>query len=83
MDSLITPSLSGARYGLLFTDDVMRWRRIYFLKEKSDALKKLEMHEGDMSALLNDQDIKIARLHSDNGGDELLHWSQVQELLQW
>ena len=64
-----TPSLSGARYGLLFTDDVTRWRRIYFLKEKSDALEKLMLYEGDMSALLNDRDIKIARLHSDNGGE--------------
>jgi transposase InsO family protein len=60
---------SGARYGLLFTDDVTRWRRIYFLKEKSDALEKLMLYEGDMSALLNDRNIKIARLHSDNGGE--------------
>ena len=62
-----TPSMGGARYGLLFTCDYSRWRTIYFMGAKSESLRKLKEFKDDVSGLL--QGCKIGGIHSDNGGE--------------
>jgi transposase InsO family protein len=63
---LQTPSLSGAKYILTFTDDCSRYCWVYFLKFKSDTFQKFK----EFQALVeNHLDFKIRRLHTDGGGE--------------
>lgn len=61
------PSLGGSRYAVLFTDDFTRWRSIYFMRAKSEALSKFQIFQANMSSLV--PGCKIRGLHSDNGGE--------------
>ena len=37
-----TQSFGGSRYFITFTDDYLRYYKVYFLKKKSDALEKFK-----------------------------------------
>ena len=63
-----TPSLGGATYGILWTDDYSRLRIIKFMKVKSEALSKTKEFLADVSGLTKGQ-YKVRGLHSDNGGE--------------
>ena len=38
----ITPSVGGAKYYMIITDDLTRYRWVYFLKYKSEASERLK-----------------------------------------
>jgi hypothetical protein len=69
-------SLGGARYAVLFTDERTRWRRIFFMRAKSETLQRFQQYEQDMSGLLRGACIKrvsVWGLQSDNGGEYTGH----------
>jgi hypothetical protein len=47
------PSLGGAQYAIMFTDDKTRWRMIYPMKHKSESLECLKRYVADMKALMH------------------------------
>lgn len=57
-------SLGGAKYFLLFKDDFSKFRTIYFLKKKSEAVEKLEIF---LNLVENQFGKQIKVLMSDNG----------------
>ena len=60
------PSLGGSQYYISFTDDFTRFTWIEFLKNKSDAVRKII----DLITMLERQHkTKILRLRTDNGGE--------------
>jgi hypothetical protein len=60
----ITPSVGGAKYYMIITDDLTRYRWVYFLKYKSEASEKLK----DFATWIENQEgIKIKRVRSDGG----------------
>jgi hypothetical protein len=69
-------SLGGARYAVLFTDELTRWRHIYFMSAKSETLACLQRFQKDVSGLLRGmriQHFRIWGLRSDNGGEYTGH----------
>ena len=38
------PSLTGARFAIMFTDDKTRWRMVYPMKAKSESLNCLKQY---------------------------------------
>lgn len=62
-----TISLGGARYALIFTDAYSRWRVVYVLATRDQALSKLKEYQLEMNTLLHGA--KVKRLHSDGGGE--------------
>lgn len=61
-------SYGGHRYALGLTDERTRYRKVYFMKEKSETLKCFEDYVADVSGLFNGK-IKVLSLHSDGGGE--------------
>ena len=61
-------SYGGHRYALGLTDERTRYRRVYFMKEKSETLKCFEDYVADVSGLFNGK-INVLSLHSDGGGE--------------
>jgi hypothetical protein len=60
------PSLGGARFAILFTDDFSRYTWIYFVKHKSETFNTFK----DFKALVENQsNTSIKSLHGDNGGE--------------
>ena len=57
-------SLGGSKYFLIFKDDYSHFRTVYFLKQKSEAVNKLEVYLNLVENQFNRQ-VKI--LKSDNG----------------
>ena len=57
------PSFRGYRYFVLFKDDFSRYRRVYFMKEKSEVSSKLE----EMLAEARTSGNTVKELLSDNG----------------
>lgn len=57
-------SLGGAKYFLLFKDDYSHFRTVYFLKNKSEAVDKLNVF---LNLVENQFDKKVKKLKSDNG----------------
>ena len=57
------PSFRGYRYFVLFKDDFSRYRRVYFMKEKSEVSSKLE----EMLAEARTSGNTVNELLSDNG----------------
>jgi transposase InsO family protein len=62
----ITPSVGGARYYMIVTDDLTRYRWVYFLKYKSEALSRLKDFAIETE---NQKGIKTKRIRSDGGGE--------------
>lgn len=76
-------SPNGARYYILFKDDFSRYKTVYFMKQKSEAIdciklftKKIQCETGK----------KVKILRSDNGGEftgnELKSWLSEQGIIQ-
>jgi hypothetical protein len=63
------PSKGGANYAIGFTTDRGRWRMVYFMKHKHQALACLQRYVADMKALTGG--LKLKRLRSDMGGEYL------------
>ena len=59
-------SLGDAHYAMLFTDDATRWRMVYFMRQKSEALGKLKAFLEDAACLT---DGRVKAMRSDNGGE--------------
>ena len=59
-------SIGGSRYFSTFIDDYSRCVAIYFLKHKSEALKKFQEFE---SIVTNESGERIVKLRTDNGGE--------------
>ena len=62
----MTETLGGARYFVSFTDDYSRCSRVFFMREKSDVLKKFKEFEAEVT---NDKGKRIKALRTDNGGE--------------
>jgi hypothetical protein len=79
-----TVSRGGAKYGLMFTDRHSRYRMIYFLGSRDEALNKFKAYVKDVSGLLNGA--KIKRLHSDGArefqSDEFKDYCKINGILQ-
>ena len=81
------PTVGGSRYAILFTDDKTRWRMIYLMKAKSEALECLKRYVLDMKALMQGRQVKaLSGLRSDNGGEytgaDFRRWCKEQGILQ-
>jgi transposase InsO family protein len=64
------PSISKARFVLIFVDDFSRFTWIYFLRQKSEVFEHLK----DFKALVETQSgKKIKALQTDNGGENVNH----------
>lgn len=59
-----TVSKGGAKYCMTFIDDCTRWTEVFFLRQKSDALKVFQEYKARVEKLTNE---KITYLQSDNG----------------
>lgn len=62
-------SREGYKYGLIFTDDYSRWREIYFLRHKSEALAKFKEFCDKMRARTGGK--KVKGLRTDNAKEYL------------
>jgi hypothetical protein len=62
------PSYGGHKYALGLTDERTRYRRVYFMKEKSETRKCFEDYVAEVSGLFQSK-IKVLSLHSDGGGE--------------
>jgi hypothetical protein len=61
-----TQSIGGSKYFVTFIDDLTRYTRVYFLKQKSEVLEKFQ----EYAALVSNQTgNRIKILRSDNGGE--------------
>ena len=58
------PSLGGAKYFMILTDDATGYKQVYFLKSKDQALAKFKEYKASVESLT---DHKIKRLRSDRG----------------
>jgi hypothetical protein len=61
-----TPSLTGARYFLLFTDDHSAWRQVYFLRQKSETPDRFKEY---VTLLRSETGNFVHALRTDNGGE--------------
>jgi hypothetical protein len=61
-------SIGGSKYVLTFTDDYSRYVTVYFLKNKSDVLKKFQEYANMMENFTGSR-MKILR--TDNGGENI------------
>ena len=59
-------SIGGSRYFVTFIDDYSRCVSVYFLKQKSEVLKKFQEFE---AIVTNESGEKIVKLRTDNGGE--------------
>ena len=60
-----TETLGGARYFVSFTDDDSRCSRVYFMKKKSEVMKKLKEFE---AVVTHAKSKKIRALKADTEG---------------
>ena len=60
------PYFNGEKYFITFIDDFSRYRYVYLLKEKSQAINSLEVFVNEVERQL-DRKVKIVR--SDKGGE--------------
>ena len=65
----VEPSIGGVTLAIIFTDDATRYRKVYFLARKSEALLRLKQYQLDMAALVPGE--RILQLRSDFGGEFL------------
>jgi len=70
-------SLGGAKYFLLFKDDFLHYRTVYFLKTKNEAVSKLDIF---MKMVENQFERKVKCLRSDNGKE--IKNAETQNLLE-
>ena len=63
-----TKSFGGSRYFITFTDDYSRCCKVYFLKEKSEALEKFKEFK---AAVENETGQSIKAVRADRGGEYL------------
>ena len=71
-------STSGFRYMLVFTDDHSRYKSVYLLKKKSDALPRVRSYVAKIKALsgLGPHVHSVGHLrHCDNAGEFLSYTS--------
>ena len=61
-----TETLGGARYFVSLTDDCSRCSRVYFMREKSEVMKKFIEFEAEVT---NEKGMRIKALRTDNGGE--------------
>ncbi|KAK3032771.1 hypothetical protein RJ639_035716 [Escallonia herrerae] len=61
-----TPSCSGYHYVMVIVDDFSRYTRVYFLKEKGEAMSKFIEFK---TAVEKEFSMKVKCLCSDNGGE--------------
>ena len=59
-----TKSLRGKRYIMVIVDDFSRYTSLEFLREKSEACKKMEIM---CKRLQNEKGVPIAKIRSDHG----------------
>ena len=52
---------------MLFTDDATRWRMVYFMRQKSEALGKLKAFLEDAACLTDG--LRVKAMRSDDGGE--------------
>ena len=62
-------SIGGHKYAIGFTDERTRYRKVYFLKHKSEALACFQQYIEDLSGTFRGQKVKTLGLHSDGGGE--------------
>ena len=62
----MTETLGGDGYFVSFTNDYSRCSRVYFMREKSEVLKKFKEFEAEVT---NDKGRRIEALRTDNGGE--------------
>ena len=71
------PSREGYRYALILVDDHTRFKFVYFLREKSDALKRMQRFAAEFNAhgsTLEGQPTRsFGSFHSDNAGEFVSH----------
>ena len=60
------PSIGGSRYFFSVTDDYSRYKNVYFLKTKDEALHKFKEYVNQMENFTNN---KVKSVRSDNGGE--------------
>jgi len=53
------PTIGGAKYMLLITDDYTRYSAAYFLKQKSEMLKHIAQAEKQLSLLVKRIQIEL------------------------
>ena len=79
----ITPSVGGAKYYMIVTDDLTRYRWVFFLKYKWEALSRLKEFAIETE---NQKGIKIKRVRSDGGGEfdsqDAHKWAKMNGI-QW
>ena len=65
------PSHGGSLYALMFTDDFSRYITVYFLKHKSETLRKFQEYVSIMENYCGKKlkKLSIKTLRSDNGGE--------------
>ena len=63
------------QYALILIDDHSRFKHVYFLKKKSDALARVREYTAALRALMakSGSDLKVGTLHTDNAGEYLSH----------
>jgi len=61
-----TPSQSGKRYMVVFTDDCTRWSEVYFMSTKSEVRA---MFEQFFQLIQNQKNRRIGKLRTDGGGE--------------
>ena len=69
-------SIGGSRYFATFIDDYTHCVSVYFLKHKSEVLKKYQEFE---SIVINENGERFAKLRTNNGGEYMS--SEFQEYL--
>lgn len=62
------PTHAGNKYFITFIDDFSRYSRVYFMKQKNEALKCFKIYKEEMENVL---DLKIKCLQTDNGKEYL------------
>ena len=65
---MLTKSFGGSRYFIKFTDDYSRCCKVYFLKEKSEALEKFKEFKASVET---ESGQSIKALRADRGGEYL------------
>ena len=70
-------SIGGSRYFVTFIDDYSHCVSVYFLKHKSEVLKKFQEFE---SIVTNESGGRIVKLRTDNGGEYMS--TEFQEYLK-
>ena len=66
MCGIMSESIGGSKYFVLFIDDFFRWAKIYLLREKEEAVVKFKDFEAEV---WNHWESHIQMLRTDEGGE--------------